>query len=100
MNEALIYYAVFAVLTAAAVVVKRPAAVQYVAAAFGIAGATLLAFPDAPSWGFGAFLVSNIGWITFSYQRKLWGQFAQTVCFLLTSILGLWNWWLGPWMLG
>ena len=31
------------------------------AALFGVAGTLLLAMPAYPGWGFGAFLVSNLG---------------------------------------
>ena len=33
---------------------------------FGVLGALLLAMPALPGWGFGAFLVSNLGWLTVS----------------------------------
>jgi len=77
------------------------AAVQYLAAAFGIAGAVALAIPGVdPALGFAAFLASNIGWLGFSASRRHWGLFAQQVAFLITSLVGLWNWWLGPLVLG
>ena len=72
---------------------------QYIAASFGITGALLLAMKVDPTWGFAAFLVSNVGWIAFSTARRHWGLLAQQVAFLLTSLLGLWNWWLGPLLL-
>lgn len=78
-----------------------PTAVQYLAAVFGIAGALILAVPGVnPAVGFAAFLLSNIGWLGFSASRRHWGLFAQQVAFLITSLVGLWNWWLGPLVLG
>ncbi len=77
------------------------AAPQYLAAAFGIAGALILAIPAAdPAIGFAAFFLSNIGWLAFSATRRHWGLFAQQVAFLITSLVGIWNWWLGPLVLG
>lgn len=78
----------------------RSIAVETVAALFGIAGALLLAMQIHPAWGFAAFLVSNAGWITFSVTFRHWRMLAQQLAFLLTSLIGLWNWWLGPLVLG
>jgi hypothetical protein len=76
--------------------------VEWIAAVFGILGAILLAWPSAhaAAWGFAAFLVSNLGWLAFSAGLRAWRMFAQQLCFLLTSLVGLWNWWLGPLLLG
>lgn len=75
--------------------------VQYIAAFFGIAGALVLAVPRMdPALGFAAFLLSNIGWLIFSAQRRQWGLFTQQVAFLIISISGIWNWWLGPLLVG
>lgn len=77
------------------------AAVQYLAAIFGVVGAIVLAVPGLdPALGFAAFLVSNVGWLGFSAVRRHWGLFAQQAVFLLVSLVGIWNWWLGPWVLG
>ena len=70
------------------------------AALFGVAGTLLLAMPAYPGWGFGAFLASNIGWLTVSAWQRQWPLHAQHWVFLLCSLLGLWNWWLGPLLLG
>lgn len=71
--------------------------IETIAAAFGVLGAMLLAWPDAhAAWGFAAFLVSNLGWLSFSAGLHAWRMFAQQLCFLLTSLIGLWNWWLAP----
>ena len=76
-------------------------AIETIAAVFGILGAMLLAVPGVhPAFGFAAFLVSNLGWILFSRGHKHWRLLAQHACFLLTTLVGLWNWWLGPLVLG
>ena len=49
-----------------------------------------------PGLGFAAFLVSNVGWLAFSAGHGHWRMFAQQCVFLLTSLVGLWNWWLAP----
>lgn len=67
---------------------------------FGVVGAFLLAMPTLPGWGFGAFLVSNVCWLAFSAGHRHWSMFAQQCMFLVSSLLGLWNWWLGPLLLG
>jgi len=89
-----------AFVVAALLMIFGSAAIQYIAAAFGIAGATLLATMIHPAWGFGAFLLSNLGWMAFSWARRQWGQFGQQIAFVITSLVGLWNWWLGPLVLG
>ena len=67
---------------------------------FGMAGALLLAMPSFPAWGFGAFLVSNLGWLVFSVANRHWTLFVQQLVFLGCSLLGLWNWWLAPLLTG
>ena len=71
-----------------------------VASVFGILGALLLAMPALPAWGFGAFLVSNLAWLVASARQRLWPLHLQQWVFLACSLLGLWNWWLGPLVLG
>lgn len=78
----------------------RTAIVESAAAAFGMLGAALLASAVHPGLGFAAFLVSNLGWLAFSAGHRHWRMFAQQCVFLLTSLVGLWNWWLGPLVLG
>lgn len=71
-----------------------------IAATFGILGALLLAMPALPGWGFGAFVISNVAWLLVSARRAQWALHVQQWVFLLCSLLGLWNWWLGPLLLG
>lgn len=73
---------------------------EIVGAVTGIAGALLMATLINPALAFGLFLVSNLSWLAFARGRAYWGLFAQQVLFLLSSLLGLWNTWLGPLLLG
>lgn len=74
----------------------RSPAIETAAAVFGMLGAALLASAVHPGLGFAAFLVSNVGWLVFSAGHGHWRMFAQQCVFLLTSLVGLWNWWLAP----
>ena len=65
-----------------------------------LGGAALLASAVHPGLGFAAFLVSNIGWLTVSAWQRQWPLHVQQWVFLACSLLGLWNWWLGPLVLG
>ena len=75
-------------------------AVSILGSVFGVLGALLLAMPALPGWGFGAFLVSNLAWLVASARQRLWPLHLQQWVFLACSLLGLWNWWLGPLVLG
>ena len=72
---------------------------EILGAATGILGALLMATLANPAGAFGLFLVSNLAWLGFSYRRH-WGLFAQQGLFMASSLLGLWNTWLGPMLLG
>lgn len=74
--------------------------IENFAAAFGVLGALLMATMGNAALAFAFFLVSNVAWLAFAAARKHWGLFAQQVLFFLSSLLGLWNWWLGPLLLG
>jgi hypothetical protein len=66
---------------------------EILAAAFGLAGAFLLAFKgEHAAWGWLAFLASNIGWLAFAWMRQHWFLLAQQVGFTVTSLLGIWRW--------
>lgn len=72
-------------------------AAQVLAAVFGVLGTLLFAIPKVhPTWGFAAFLVSNLAAIPFNKQQgNHWLQVRRR-CFLVFTLVGLWNWWLGP----
>ena len=72
---------------------------EILGAVTGILGAMLMATLVNPAAAFGLFLVSNLAWLAFAWRRH-WGLFAQQGLFLLSSLLGLWNAWLGPLLLG
>ncbi|WP_295377260.1 hypothetical protein [uncultured Pseudacidovorax sp.] len=74
---------------------------QWLGTLYGVAGALILAMPGvAPAWGFAAFLVSNVAWLIFGASDRLWGLVVQQSVFLVASLIGIWNWWLGPLVLG
>lgn len=75
--------------------------VEAITAVFGITGALLLAIPGVhPAWGFAAFLASNLAGIPFNkHQGHRWISIQQR-CYFVLSAFGLWNWWLGPLVLG
>lgn len=75
-------------------------AVEVVGSVAGIIGAMCMATMASPAIGFALFLVSNLAWLRFSARGDHWWMFAQQLLFLLSSLLGLWNWWLGPLVLG
>lgn len=66
--------------------------IEWTAAAFGIAGALMLAWPGPWSpWGWVAFLASNCGWIVFGIYHNLPGLLLQQFAFSATSLLGIVN---------
>lgn len=71
-------------------------AIEWMAALLGVIGALLLATNFHPAFGFAWFLASNAGWIVYAVQGRCFGMLAQQVLFTGTSLVGLWNWWLGP----
>ena len=71
-----------------------------IASVFGIAGALILAMPAKPGLGFGAFVISNLAWIFVSAIKRQWPLHVQQWIFLICSLIGLWNWWLEPLVLG
>lgn len=79
---------------------RRAFVLEMVGAATGIAGAFCMALLATPVAGFAFFLVSNLAWLAFARAGRLWGLLAQQGLFLVSSLLGLWNWWLGPLVLG
>lgn len=73
---------------------------ESVAAIFGIAGAMLLATAVHPGLGFASFLGSNLAGLAFMGRCGHWRTVAKEAVFLVSSVVGLWNWWLGPLVLG
>ncbi|MFM9881213.1 MAG: nicotinamide mononucleotide transporter [Burkholderiaceae bacterium] len=72
-------------------------AIELFAAATGLLGCALLATKGRWSgWGFVAFLLSNIGWLAFSYERAHWAMLAQQIGFSVSSIVGIWCWLVVP----
>ena len=75
--------------------------IETLAAVFGILGALALAVPGVhPAYGFALFLVSTGFWICFSRLHGHRRMLVQQLCFALINLVGLWNWWLGPLVLG
>lgn len=66
----------------------------------GAGGAIALGQPVPPGWGFGLFLISNLCWLAYARRTTQGWLQAQQWVFLVTSLIGLWNWWLGPLVLG
>jgi hypothetical protein len=68
-------------------------ALEALAAAFGLAGAWLLATKGQhAAWGWWAFLASNVGWIAFGWIRRHWFLLLQQVGFTASSLWGIWAW--------
>lgn len=71
--------------------------IECLAAIFGILGTLVLATKGRwAGWGFVAFLVSNAGWLMFSYAHGHWFMFAQQVGFTISSLIGVWVWIIRP----
>ncbi len=70
---------------------------ELLSAVLGVTGTLLLAVRSRyAGWAFVAYLISNIGWITFGAIHSHWGLLAQHVVFSLTSLIGIWTWLLKP----
>lgn len=65
-----------------------------------VAGALVLGQAVPPGWGFAFLLVGSFAWLHHAHSTgQRWLQ-AQQWVFVVTSVIGLWNWWLGPLVLG
>lgn len=72
-------------------------ALEAFAAAFGLAGAALLALNGRhAAYGWLLFLASNAGWLTFAWLAGLHFLFIQQIGFTCTSLLGAWTWLIKP----
>ncbi|SDO77645.1 hypothetical protein SAMN05216303_102326 [Rhodoferax sp. OV413] len=95
-----IIFCTLTVVSAVGILLMFAPLVQYIAALFGLLALSLLAAPYAPGWGFGAAVISSFGWTLFGLQHRMYGLITQMSALLLFSLVGLWNWWLGPLVLG
>lgn len=55
-----------------------------------LAGAILIAFKNP--LGFVCWIVANCGWLHDAYGRKDWAQGVLWGAYLVTAVLGVWNW--------
>ncbi|KLN54716.1 hypothetical protein [Variovorax paradoxus] len=74
---------------------KPPKLTEWTAAVLGVVGAILLSTNFHPGWGFAWFLASNAVWIKYALRARAFGLLAQQAAFTITSLCGLWVWWLG-----
>ncbi|WP_219213209.1 hypothetical protein [Variovorax boronicumulans] len=74
--------------------------IDVLAAATGIVGAFLMAMMTVPALAFGLFLASNTAWMAHGAKHRQWPLFTMQLIFSISSLLGLWNSWLGPLILG
>ncbi len=59
----------------------------------GLLGAALLALNNRYSgYGFAAFLISNVCWISYGVLSGSWGLVVMQMGFTATSLLGLYRW--------
>ena len=71
--------------------------IEISAALMGVVGTLLLAGRSRlAGWGFVAYLVSNAGWLVFSWDMALWALFAQQLVFTACSLYGVWTWLVRP----
>lgn len=73
--------------------------IETLGAILGAAGAMLLACrSNRAGWGFVLFLLSNALWLAFAASAGHWRLFGQQVIFTATSLIGIWQWLLQPWL--
>lgn len=71
--------------------------VEIIAAVFGLLGSLLLATKGRwAAWGWVAYLISNIGWLAFSYGHGYHYMLAQQIGFTVVSLVGIWVWLICP----
>lgn len=70
------------------------------AALLAIVGALLMAFMADPAVPFTLLLLSCAVWLVHGKHRRLWPLCAQMLVFGGFCLLGVWNTWLGPLVLG
>lgn len=70
------------------------------AAILAIVGSLLMAVATDPSVAFTLLLASCVTWVVYSARRRLWPLCAQMVVFGLFCLAGVWNAWLGRFLIG
>ena len=66
---------------------------EYIGCGFGLLGALMLSLNCKHSgWGFVAFLISNVAWITFAVQNGINGLLVMQFGFTITSLIGIYRW--------
>lgn len=71
--------------------------VEWIACAFGLAGALLLAINGRYArYGWVLFIASNAGWIAYGYMTGAMGLVVQQIGFSITSALGIYQWFIKP----
>ena len=71
--------------------------IEISAALLGVLGTLLLAGRSRlAGWGFVAYLLSNAGWLVFSWDMALWSLFAQQLAITGCSLYGVWTWLVRP----
>lgn len=70
------------------------------AAILAIVGALLMAVLANPAVPFTLLLVSCAAWVVHGNRRRMWALCAQMLVFGSFCLLGVWNTWLGPLVLG
>lgn len=71
--------------------------VEVIAAVCGLLGSLLLALKgQSAPWGWMFFMISNVGWLAFSYGFGHWFLLVQQIGFSITSAIGIWKWLIEP----
>jgi uncharacterized protein with PQ loop repeat len=71
--------------------------VEWAGAILGMFGSLLLALNvEISGYGFIAFLTSNVCWLVYGIRTRAWGLVTMQVGFTVTSITGIYNWFLKP----
>lgn len=71
--------------------------VEVIAAICGLLGSLLLALKgQSAPWGWMFFMLSNVGWLAFSYGFGHWFLLVQQIGFSITSAIGIWKWLIEP----
>ena len=66
-------------------------------AVFGVLGTVLLAGRSKwAGWGFVAYLLSNAGWLMYSWIHDAKALLAQYTVFTVVSLYGVWKWLIKP----